>query len=54
MKTLEEINNSFEEYQEELKQRELHLKLLPSFNKEPIDDLFSLLNENKGKSILLQ
>ncbi len=53
MKTIEEINKSFEEYQEELELRELHLKLLPSFNKEPIDDLFSLLNEINGKYISL-
>ena len=45
--TAEEINQSYQDFQEELASRELHLKLLSSFNDEPMDDLFDLLNELK-------
>lgn len=45
--TAEVINQSYQDFQEELATRELHLKLLSTFNDEPMDDLFDLLNELK-------
>lgn len=45
--TEEELNQSYQDFQDELAVRELHLKLLPSFNKEPMDDLIKLLKEIK-------
>ncbi|MBO4561259.1 MAG: hypothetical protein J5705_04745 [Bacteroidaceae bacterium] len=43
--TVEEINQSYQDFQDELATRELHLKLLPAFKDERLDDLISLLNE---------
>ena len=43
--TVEEINKSYQEYQDDLARRELHLKLLVTFIDEPMDDLFTLLKE---------
>ena len=43
--TVEEINNSFQEYQDDLAVRELHLKLPVTFNDNSLDDLFTLLKE---------
>lgn len=45
--TAEEINQSYQEFQDELAIRELHLKLLPSFKDESLDDLINLLKEVK-------
>lgn len=45
--TIEDINQTYQEYQDELAVRELHLKLLPSFNTEQVDDLINLLKEVK-------
>lgn len=45
--TVEEINNSFQEYQDDLAVRELHLKLPVTFNDNSLDDLFTLLKEIK-------
>lgn len=43
--TVEEINQSYQDFQDDLATRELHLKLLPTFKDESLDDLFNLLNE---------
>ena len=43
--TVEEINKSYQEYQDDLARRELHLKLLVTFKGEHMDDLFTLLKE---------
>ena len=43
--TVEEINNSYQEYQDDLARRELHLKLPVTFIDEHMDDLFTLLKE---------
>ena len=45
--TAEEINQSYQEFQDDLAIRELHLKLLPSFKDESLDDLINLLKEVK-------
>lgn len=45
--TIEDINQSYQDFQDELAIRELNLKLLPCFNKEPLDDLLDLLKEVK-------
>ena len=45
--TIEEINQSYQEFQDELATRELHLKLLPTFKDESLDDLINLLKEVK-------
>ena len=45
--TAEEINQSYQEFQDELATRELHLKLLPTFKDESLDDLINLLKEVK-------
>ena len=46
--TTEEINQSYQDFQDELATRELHLKLLPTFKDESLDELLYLLNELKG------
>ena len=43
--TLDELNNSFQEYQDDLAVREQHLKLLVTFRDNHQDDLLSLLKE---------
>lgn len=43
--TVEEINNSYQEYQDDLARRELHLKLPVTFIDEHMDDLYTLLKE---------
>ena len=43
--TVEEINQSYQDFQDDLATRELHLKLLPNFKDESLDDLFNLINE---------
>ena len=45
--TVEDINQSYQDFQDDLAIRELHLKLLPTFKDESMDDLLSLLNELK-------
>jgi hypothetical protein len=45
--TIEEINQSYQEFQDELATRELHVKLLPTFKDESLDDLINLLKEVK-------
>lgn len=45
--TAEEINQSYQKFQDELATRELHLKLLPTFKDESLDDLINLLKEVK-------
>ena len=48
--TIEEINQSYQEFQDELATRELHLKLLPNFKDELLDDLINLLKEVKDNT----
>jgi len=48
--TIEEINQSYQEFQDELATRELHLKLLPTFKDESLDDLINLLKEVKDNT----
>ncbi len=48
--TAEEINQSYQEFQDELATRELHLKLLPTFKDESLDDLINLLKEVKDNT----
>ena len=48
--TAEEINQSYQEFQDELATRELHLKLLPTFKDESLDELLDLINELKGNT----
>ena len=46
--TTEEINQSYQDFQDDLAIRELHLKILPTFkDDEFLDKLFSQLNEIK-------
>ena len=46
--TTEEINQSYQDFQDDLAIRELHLKILPTFkDDEFLDTLFSQLNEIK-------
>lgn len=51
--TVEEINNSYQEYQDDLALRELHLKLPVTFCDDHLDDLFTLLKEIKDSPPLL-
>ena len=48
--TIEEINQSYQEFQDELATRELHLELLPTFKDESLDDLINLLKEVKDNT----
>ena len=48
--TREEINQSYQEFQDELATRELHLKILPNFKDELLDDLINLLKEVKDNT----
>ena len=48
--TIEGINQSYQEFQDELATRELHLKLLPTFKDELLDDLINLLKEVKDNT----
>ena len=48
--TAKEINQSYQEFQDELATRELHLKLLPTFKDESLDDLINLLKEVKDNT----
>lgn len=43
--TPEEINDMYDSYQEDLTIRDRHLKLLPVFPTEGLDDLIALLKE---------
>ena len=43
-KTVEDINQEFQDYQDDLLIRQKHLKLLPSFDTSSMDDLMSLLD----------
>ena len=45
--TVEDINQSYQDFQDDLAIRELHLKLLPTFKDESLDDLINLLKEVK-------
>ena len=46
--TTEEINQSYQDFQDDLAIRELHLKILPTFKDDEFrDKLFSQLNEIK-------
>ena len=51
--TLEEINNSFQEYQDDLAVRELHLKPIFHFSDDHQDDLFALLKELRNSTPIL-
>lgn len=44
--TLEEINSSYDSYQEDLQTRDLHLRLLVSFDDSGMDDILSLIKES--------
>ena len=44
----EDINQAYQDFQDDLATRELHLKLLPAFKDERLDDLLNLLKEVKG------
>ncbi len=48
--TIEEINKTYQDFQDELATRELHLKLLPTFKDESLDELLDLINELKGNT----
>lgn len=43
-KTVEDINQEFQDFQDDLIIRKKHLKLLPSFDTSSMDDLMSLLD----------
>ena len=43
--TIEEINQSYQDFQDELATRELHLKYPVTFSDDHQDDLFTLLKE---------
>ena len=43
-KSLEEINQEFQDYQDDLTLMEKHLKLHPVFDKSSMDDIISLLD----------
>ena len=43
--TVEDINDKYDSYIHDLDIRELHLKLIPVFPTEELDDLLSLLKE---------
>ena len=51
--TTEEINQAYQDFQDELTTRELHLKLLPTFKDESLDDLLNLLNEVKENTPII-
>ena len=44
--TLEEINDSFDSYQEDLATRDLHLKLLVYFEDDSLDSILSMLKDS--------
>lgn len=46
MKTVDDINREFQDYQEDLQTRDLHLRLLVSFDDSGMDDILSLIKES--------
>lgn len=44
--TLEEINSSYDSYQEDLQTRDLKLRLLVSFEDSGMDDILSLIKDS--------